>query len=399
MALVDFDFFDCDNHYYEALDAFTRHLDPTYRSRGIQWATIDGKARILVGGRLNRYIPNPTFDPIAKPGSLDEYFRGRNPKGADTKELFGDLDRMADHPEYRDRDARLRVMDAQGVHGAIFLPTLGVGMQQPLVHDPEALVATFRAFNRWIDEDWGFAYQERIFAAPIFTLVDPAAAVEELEWALDRDARFILMLPGPVMTADGGRSPSDPMFDGFWSRVDEAGVTVVVHGGDNPYSRYGRDWGEAGKREAFKATANAFPGLMSANPTQDTFANLLALHHFHRFPNLRIAAVETGSDWVFHLREKLEKSFGQVPFMYPEDPWETFTRHVWVSPFYEDPLGDLLEIMGAERIVMGSDWPHAEGLAEPASYIKDLRNFGYDDDQCRTVMRDNGLELSRRRSR
>lgn len=47
--------FDADDHYYEAEDAFTRHMD--------------------------RFIPNPTFDPVAKPGSLDEYFRGRNPKG------------------------------------------------------------------------------------------------------------------------------------------------------------------------------------------------------------------------------------------------------------------------------------------------------------------------------
>jgi predicted TIM-barrel fold metal-dependent hydrolase len=50
-----------------------------------------------------------------------------------------------------------------------------------------------------------------------------------------------------------------------------------------------------------------------------------------------------------------------------------------------------------DRIVMGSDFPHVEGLAEPASYIKDLENFDYTPEQCRTVMRDNGLELSVRR--
>ena len=60
-------------------------------------------------------------------------------------------------------------------------------------------MAAFRAFNRWLDEDWGFSYRERIFAAPLFTLVDPDAAVAELEWALDQDARFLLLLPGPVI--------------------------------------------------------------------------------------------------------------------------------------------------------------------------------------------------------
>jgi predicted TIM-barrel fold metal-dependent hydrolase len=395
MSLVDFPYFDCDNHFYEALDAFTRHIDPRFRKRAMQWVEVDGKKRLMVGEKINRFIPNPTFDPVSKPGALDEYFRGRNPRGADTPELFGELDRMADVMEYRDRDKRLELMDQQGMQGAIFLPTLGVGMEQALIHDPEALVAAFRAFNRWMDEDWGFAYQERIFAAPVFTLVDPQAAVNELEWALAQDARFLLLLPGPIMTPSGGKSPSDPIFDPFWARINEAGATVVIHGGDSRYSKYVIDWGESGSHEAFRQ--NPFKSLASANATQDTFANLLAHHHFHRFPNVRMAAIETGSDWVFHLDEKLTKSWGQTPHAYPEDPRLTFKRHVWVSPFYEDKLDKLRDLMGTDRILMGSDYPHAEGLADPSSYIKDLRNFDYTDAQAKQIMRDNGIELSLRR--
>ncbi|MCB0936890.1 MAG: amidohydrolase family protein, partial [Mycobacterium sp.] len=115
------------------------------------------------------------------------------------------------------------------------------------------------------------------------------------------------------------------------------------------------------------------------------------------FPNLRMACIESGSGWVFHLFEKLTKSYGQIPFIYQEDPRETFKRHVWVSPFYEDELASLLKLVGVERIIMGSDYPHVEGLAEPAAYIKDLENFDYTPEQCRTVMRDNGIELSVRR--
>ncbi|MCB0946225.1 MAG: amidohydrolase, partial [Mycobacterium sp.] len=75
-AELPFRFFDCDNHYYEAEDAFTRHIDPKLKKRAIQWAQLDGKQRLIVGGRVNRFIPNPTFDPVGKPGALDEYFRG-----------------------------------------------------------------------------------------------------------------------------------------------------------------------------------------------------------------------------------------------------------------------------------------------------------------------------------
>jgi hypothetical protein len=215
---LDSRFFDCDNHYYEAADAFTRHVDPAFRKRAMQWAEIDGRKRLLVGGRINRFIPNPTWDPISKPGALDEYFRGRNPRGADTPQLFGDLDRLADHPEYQNRDARLAVMDRQGMQGAIFLPTLGVGMEQALRDDGPALVAAFRAFNRWLEEDWGFAYQERIFAAPYMTLVDAESAASELQWALDHDARFVVMVGGPVLVDGRGRSPADPIYDRFKGR-------------------------------------------------------------------------------------------------------------------------------------------------------------------------------------
>ena len=131
---------------------------------------------------MNRFIPNPLFDPVAKPGSLDEYFRGRNPSAKDMRALFGELEPI--RPEYRDRDARLRVMDEQGLDGCLLFPTLGVGMEESLAGDPPALVAAFGAFNRWLEDDWGYAYQERIFAAPMLTLVDVDAAVAELDRVL-----------------------------------------------------------------------------------------------------------------------------------------------------------------------------------------------------------------------
>jgi hypothetical protein len=65
VAELPFLVFDADNHYYEAQDAFTRHLGPGFEKRCMQWAQIGGRTRLLVGGRVNRFIPNPTFDPVA----------------------------------------------------------------------------------------------------------------------------------------------------------------------------------------------------------------------------------------------------------------------------------------------------------------------------------------------
>ena len=81
MADLPFEIFDADNHYYEAEDAFTRHLDPKMRRRCMDWAVVKGRKELLVAGAINRFIPNPTFDPVARPGCLDQYYRGNNPKG------------------------------------------------------------------------------------------------------------------------------------------------------------------------------------------------------------------------------------------------------------------------------------------------------------------------------
>ncbi len=156
MSTLGFRPFDADHHYYEATDAFTRYIDRKMAKRCMQWAQINGKTRLLVGGRVNKFIPNPTFDPIAAPGSLEDYFRGRNLDAMDLKTMFGQLDPISEHPEYRNRDARVKQLDEQGLEGSLLFPTLGVGMQDALRRDVPALHAAFTAFNKWLDDDWGF---------------------------------------------------------------------------------------------------------------------------------------------------------------------------------------------------------------------------------------------------
>src|SRR5579859_544932 len=118
--------YDADQHYYEAEDAFSRHLEKAHRS-AIRWVELDGRKRLLIGDRLFRMVANPTFDPVAKPGMLADYYRAKNTAGASTKEMMV-LEPI--RPEYRHRDARLAVMDAQGLGAILLLPTLGLGVEE-----------------------------------------------------------------------------------------------------------------------------------------------------------------------------------------------------------------------------------------------------------------------------
>ncbi len=388
MAL-GFRIFDADNHYYEPTDAFTRHIDPRLAKRAMQWVEMNGKPRLLVGGRLNRFIPNPTFDPIARPGSLDDYFRGRKGRSDDgLAAAFGDLEPI--RPEYRDRDARLALMDEQDLEAVLMFPTLAVGMEEALVHDPDALHGAFEAFNRWLEDDWGYAYRDRIYSAPYVPLVDLGRAVAEVDRVLAAGARVLCMRSGPVVTPEGGRSPGDPRYDPFWARVAEAGVVVAFHSGDAGYGRFAELWGEPAEMEGFRL--NPFKAVITADrPIADTVTALVCQGVFTRHPGVRVATIESGGEWVGPLMRKLAKIGRQMPGMFAEPPVEQLRRHVWVAPYYEDDIEQLVGFLGVDRVIMGSDFPHAEGIADPQAFAEELTAFSAAD--AKRIMHDNAREL------
>ena len=211
---------DADNHYYESLDAFTRHLDKKYRDRGVKPVQDGKRVALLIAGKVNRFVPNPTFDPIIVPGCLDPLFRGQIPEGVDPRTLMQTEPLRA---EYRDRDVRLQIMDDQGLDAALLFPTLGCGVEEALRDDIPATMASLSAFNRWLEEDWGFDHEGRVLAAPMLSLADPDAAVQEVDSLLERGARLVHVRPAPVPAPNGtSRSLGDKAHDPVWARLAEA---------------------------------------------------------------------------------------------------------------------------------------------------------------------------------
>jgi predicted TIM-barrel fold metal-dependent hydrolase len=386
---------DADNHYYEALDAFTRHLDPAHGPRCVQWAEIDGRRYHVLGGRVSRAVSNATFDPISKPGCLSDYFRG-NPNQVNPLELLRDHEPI--RAEYRDPVARTRVLDEQGLEACFLFPTLGMLYEEALKGDPEAVCLTFRAFNRWLVEDWGFDHEGRILSAPYLSLADPAWAVEELEWALGQGARLLVMRAAAPTTALGRRSPFDAMFDPFWARVDEAGITVVVHAGDSGLSSNG--YAHDGFSASFRGGGDLRPTIKSFAIEQAVHDHLLSMAlagHFTKFPNLRIASIENGAEFLPDLFRRLRSQAKKMPGYFAEDPVDLFRRHVWINPFWEDDLVTVVELMGADRVIFGSDWPHIEALPHPLDYLPETKPLS--DEDRRLVLHDNAVELATLRPR
>lgn len=385
--------FDCDNHYYEAPDAFTRYVPKAMQSRCVEWAEINGRKRHVIAGKVDLSVGNPLFDPVGPAGSLHQYYRG-NPAGIPAAEqMRGNLE-----PQpacYRDPAARLAKMDEQGIEATWLFPTLGILYEELVKEDVEATCTLFEGFNRWLAEDWGFNHRDRIFCAPYITLADPKRARRELEWALGRDARIFVMRPAATWTAEGVRAPAHPVFDDFWSLVNESGITAVIHTGNSGYSTNGYTAEGFGRASIGMSRRPSVKNLSLGRAASDYLFSLGCDLFFERFPNVRLASIENGASFLGDLFHHLAEARTRNPWHFSEDPVELLRDRVYMSPFWEDDLGEVIEKMGPLRVLFGSDWPHMEGLPEPIEILAETDRLSAEVAEC--FLHSNTKALNERR--
>ncbi|HLF40238.1 MAG TPA: amidohydrolase family protein [Acidimicrobiia bacterium] len=387
---------DADNHYYEPDDCFTRHIAPAYREQAVKVVRTgdDGYGRVLIGDQPGHFMRVSPGDHVGPPGHLQAYFRGEVERGHVTDAAID----AKDYPEFMEREARLKLMDAQGLETAVLIPTFGLAVEEDLHEDfaPDVTYANLESFNRWLAEDWGYGADGRIIGVPVLSLLDADLAVAELDRVLAEGARMVHLRPGPVY----GRSPADPAFDAFWSRVEEAGVPVAFHISDSQYpGLFSTHWGEYGRPAVHRLSPFQRLTCFAERPIVDTLAALVLHNLFGRHPGVQVISIENGSEWVPHLLKMMDKAAGSVqdrdwPFgVAPAKPSEVFKSHVSVVPFHEEDIPGLIGLLGPEKVVFGSDFPHPEGLAEPVEFATALE--GQSPEVVRQVMRDNLRDLLR----
>ena len=366
--VLPYPLFDADNHLYETEEALTRHLPKEYAG-AIQYVQVRGRTKIAIRGVISDYIPNPTFEVVARPGAMEDYFRTGNPEGKSRREIFGEP--MRSVPAFREPGPRLELMDELGIQRTLMFPTLASLIEERMRDDPDLIHVVVHSLNQWLHEEWSFNYKDRIFTTPVISLPIVEKAIAELDWCLERGAKTVLLRPAPVPGHRGPRSFALPEFDPFWQRVVDEGVVIGMHSSDSGYSRYQSDWEGRGS-EMLPFQTNAFRMLSQWRPVTDAVGSMAAHGLLTRFPDLKVAVIENGSSWVEPLLTDLADVYKKAPEAFGEDPVEAVKRNVHVSPFWEEDMADLAGLIGVDRVLFGSDYPHPEGLADPVSYVDAL---------------------------
>ena len=115
-AELTYPLFDADNHLYETEESLTKYLPKQYKD-AIQYVQINGRTKIAIRGVISDYIPNPTFEVVARPGAMEEYFKNGNPDGKSRREIFGKPMRAI--PAFREPGPRLELMNELGVERSL----------------------------------------------------------------------------------------------------------------------------------------------------------------------------------------------------------------------------------------------------------------------------------------
>lgn len=380
--------FDADQHMYETPDSLTKFLPEQYH-KAIQFVKVGKRTRIAILGKITEYMPNPTFEVVAPPGAHEKFYANNNPEGLTLREMSGEP--IPPPPASRDRDERIKLLDGQGVEACLNYPTLANLVEHSAAEDVELTAAIIHGLNQWMLETWGFTYKDRLYMTPVLTLGILDNALRELEFILEKGAKVALIKPAPVNTYRGWRSPALPEFDPFWREVEAAGLPIVIHGSQPPLEEYVDKWEPPHTNSAFDMSTFKRV-VLGHRDISDMMATLICHGLLTRFPKLRIASVENGSSWISRLFEDLDDVYQKMPQAFDEHPHDVFRRNIWVSPFWEGNVADVVATVGWDKVLFGSDWPHPEGLAEPKGFYKyaeDMdrrRAYDYMGDNARRFM-------------
>jgi predicted TIM-barrel fold metal-dependent hydrolase len=351
---------DVDQHLFESRTTWSEYIDPSQRAEALS-ITDDDAGWPWLTWRGNRLTPLEV--PIPERSTLIGEDRLRRLRGERAAASFEEL--VPD--SYRLAAARLASLDAFGLNAAVLFPNYGLLWEQRLAADRGAQRANARAYNRFVADVCGEG-ADRLFGVAHVLLHDPAWAVEEIRRVRAQGLRLAMIAPAPV----DGKPLSHEDFDPVWAAFGDEGVAPVFH-----VSEFESPLHPAWRTGEQEDGEQLFDSIFLYLAPAVALANLILNGVLERFPRLRVGVVELTASWVpsFLLHIDGASDFYAArhgePFRALSDrPSEYFLRQVRVAALPYEMPNRLVPKVGDDTFMLGSDWPHAEGVADPMAQAR-----------------------------
>jgi predicted TIM-barrel fold metal-dependent hydrolase len=253
--------------------------------------------------------------------------------------------------ELTDPAARVRDMDKMGVAIQVIYSTLFLVY---LTDDPRLEVALCRAYNRFVSDACSRA-PERLKWVAILPLRSLEASLEEMKWAKERGAVGIFF-----RGMEGNLTLDNPHFFPTYAQAEQLNLSICIHTGSG--SRYLMQLFDVERNHTF-AHNRVLPVV--------AFRDLVANRIPEQFPKLRFGFIEAAASWVPYILHVLRRSVRSD--LKKNNPQELFRKYrFWVACEADDELPHLINYIGEDHIVIGSDYGHNDPSKEP-EFVKNLR--------------------------
>jgi len=361
---------DADGHVCEPPDLWERNLPPHLRDRGLRlrWNESTGYDEATLEDRM---VNDRGLVGLGNAGeSFEDFGKGRhyedlNPAGFDARE-------------------RVKVLDSEGIDLAVIYP--GLGLKMGGILDPELAVWSCKVYNDWIAE-WTGTAPDRLRGVGALPMQDPDEAAKEAHRI--RALGLVGAFCRPNAYLD--RPFHHPVYTPVWEALEDTGLPLGLHIAGMP------DMPGASRQLLHLMAPGTHHALIPVIDQQMTLSNLTYGGVLERHPGLKVAVLESGGGWIVHWMDRLnefEESYGWATAPMTMHAEDYFRRQCWISfdPGERTP-GPLAEVIGGERFVWASDFPHSD--AQYPGVVDELRerNGHLDADARAGLFGRNALEM------
>lgn len=253
--------------------------------------------------------------------------------------------------KFNDPETRDAAMAEMGVDMQVIAPAPG---QQHYWAAPEVLAEISRLQN---DHVAAQVARDRARFAGLGTL--PLTAPETAVNEATRTVEDLGLRGFQIDSRAGEMELSDPALDPVWTRLSRLGAVLVIH----PLGfSHGQRLGD----------------FFMVNTVGQPLEEIIAANHMifggvlDRHPELRVLIVHGGGYFPFYLG-RMDHAWRARPELrrLTDASPSTYLRRMWYDTCVFDPeaLARLVALAGADRVMMGSDWPFDMGDADPVGLV------------------------------